>query len=423
MKTLTSLIGLLTISSIATAQTVTFEQIPGTTGALDMSSNGRFVVGGLNGGGTYLWDRQLDIMTTLPAAGLDAVGVSENGKFIVGDILNPEGDGSEVAGRWSQTTNMWEGLGYLPNALQCPSRSNSYEVSANGSKVVGLSWDGCSGRAFQWTNGTGMVELESLANGSNRASVVSADGSVIGGFAQGTFSRTPAIWDGTTTLGTLVGPDGPNAQGEVRGMSDDGSTLLGTVWLGVGVYYEAVTWTMGETGWEANRIGNGSIIEGWAGNAMDIADDGTIVGFDSLLGNRRAWIQPGGTGPIVLLQQYIEEHGGTVPEGVDLAVCRTISSDGSTIIGFSTFAGGWIVTIDPGPCAADITGPTPGEADGNVDALDFLLLIAQWGTPCVGSCEADITGPTPNTPDGNVDSLDFLLLIAQWGTPGNCPQP
>jgi hypothetical protein len=76
---------------------------------------------------------------------------------------------------------------------------------------------------------------------------------------------------------------------------------------------------------------------------------------------------------------------------------------------------------DCGSCAADLTGPGGlGSPDGNVDALDFLALIAQWGTPCVGSCEADFTGPTAGVPDGNVDSLDFLLLIAQWGNPGNC---
>ena len=28
-----------------------------------------------------------------------------------------------------------------------------------------------------------------------------------------------------------------------------------------------------------------------------------------------------------------------------------------------------------------------------VDALDFLALIAGWGSPCAGSCAADITGP------------------------------
>jgi hypothetical protein len=69
-------------------------------------------------------------------------------------------------------------------------------------------------------------------------------------------------------------------------------------------------------------------------------------------------------------------------------------------------------------CLADLTGPG-GAPDGNVDALDYLYLIAQWGTPCMGPCDADITGPAL-VPDGNVDALDFLLLIVQWGTPANC---
>jgi hypothetical protein len=79
------------------------------------------------------------------------------------------------------------------------------------------------------------------------------------------------------------------------------------------------------------------------------------------------------------------------------------------------------MTIAALGCAGDITGPGD-EPDGNVDALDFLALIAQWGTPCAGPCDADITGPGA-LPDGNVDSLDYLLLIAQWGTPAHCPAP
>jgi hypothetical protein len=70
-------------------------------------------------------------------------------------------------------------------------------------------------------------------------------------------------------------------------------------------------------------------------------------------------------------------------------------------------------------CSADIDGPGGGP-DGNVDAIDILLLISQWGTPCTGTCEADITG-AGGVPDGNVDALDYLELISQWGSPGNCP--
>jgi hypothetical protein len=75
----------------------------------------------------------------------------------------------------------------------------------------------------------------------------------------------------------------------------------------------------------------------------------------------------------------------------------------------------------PPTCPADITGPQAGVPDGNVDALDYLRMISQWGSPCGDPCDADITGPTKGVPDGNVDSLDFLQLIAQWGSPANCP--
>jgi hypothetical protein len=70
-------------------------------------------------------------------------------------------------------------------------------------------------------------------------------------------------------------------------------------------------------------------------------------------------------------------------------------------------------------CEADIDGPDEAP-DGNVDALDALLMISQWGDLCGGSCEADISGPTPLVPDGDVDAIDWLVLIAQWGSPGNC---
>jgi hypothetical protein len=71
------------------------------------------------------------------------------------------------------------------------------------------------------------------------------------------------------------------------------------------------------------------------------------------------------------------------------------------------------------PCDADITGPTPGERDGNVDVLDYLVLITEWGSPCTGGCLADITGPL-DEPDGVVDALDLLVMIAQWGSPADC---
>jgi hypothetical protein len=48
-------------------------------------------------------------------------------------------------------------------------------------------------------------------------------------------------------------------------------------------------------------------------------------------------------------------------------------------------------------------------ADGVVDALDFLAIVAQWGDcPPPSLCEADVNC------DGTIDALDYLAVIANW---------
>ncbi len=62
----------------------------------------------------------------------------------------------------------------------------------------------------------------------------------------------------------------------------------------------------------------------------------------------------------------------------------------------------------------DLSQACPGDADGNgvVDTVDFLGLLAAWGT---SDPDFDIA---PAGGDGNVDILDFLELLGHWG---NCP--
>lgn len=379
------------------SDTVTFQIMPGAQGANDMSPDGRFIVGStFPPERAYRLDTFTNEMLLLPLEAAAAVAVSDDGSAVIGDIIDPT-VGAAVAAIWTADSGVWTGLGYLPNALSCPSRSSAYELSADGSVVVGLSWDGCSGRGFRWTQETGMVELDPLANGGNRASVVSADGNVIGGFAQGTVNRTPAVWDGSAQ-GQLLDPPNGDAIGEVHGINAAGSILLGE-WNG-----QAVKWT-GEN-LDRTVIGGGSILPGWTGIAMNVADNGTIVGFDILAGNRRAWIQPNGTGPLIDLKSYIEANGGTVPPGVSLEVCQAISSDGRRIIGHSFATGAWMVTITPA-CVADID---PVGGNGVVDVFDLLALLAAWGP--TASNPADLDG------NGAVDVFDLLELLGNWGA---CP--
>lgn len=111
----------------------------------------------------------------------------------------------------------------MPGALSCPSRSTGYGISGDGTTVVGLSWIGCNARGFRWTAGTGMLELLNLAQGNNRASTISRDGTAMAGFARGTFNCTPAYWAADTTDYVL----NSSYEGEVYGFNNDGSVIVG----------------------------------------------------------------------------------------------------------------------------------------------------------------------------------------------------
>ena len=233
--------------------------------------------------------------------------MSDDGQIIFGAVPDPDDVTRTLAAIWRASTNTWEDIGYLPNALFCPTRSTAYELSADGSVGIGLSWDECDGMGFRWTDEDGMLPLESLGNGSNRASVVSADGSLIGGFAQGSSARTPALWNADGT-GILLDPPNGDVLGEVFGLSDDGSIVLCS-WNNV-----ASTWSPTDG---PVPIGAGSLLPGWRGIPLDIADNGMVVGFDIFPGgvNRRAWITDVETGELALLATVIADGGGNCSRG------------------------------------------------------------------------------------------------------------
>lgn len=375
------------LASQATAQvSATFEYIvdpntkyPGAS-ANDMSPNGQWIVGSLDSDGDgfgdigYRWDRVNDQFTIIDNGGgplLEAaVSVSDDGSVVLGSLPGAVDPAANTAAIWTDADG-WTDLGYLPNAGSCPSRSDGYELSADGTIAVGLSWDGCSGRGFRWTQETGMQELENMAFGGNRASILSSDGSLIAGFAQGVFSRTPTTWDGDTLTGTTLDPLA-EVQGEFMGMRDDGSVLLGSWYLGdADNTYDAAKVVDGVV----SRIAAGSALPGWAGTPMDIADNGTIVGFDRLLGNRRAWILPKGEGDIQSLVPWLNSLGADIPVNSRLEVIQAISADGQYIIGHSVSAGSWLITLDWGnTCIADFTD------DGVLDFFDISAFLSAYSS-------------------------------------------
>ncbi len=372
----------LAATSLASAQLVKFEFLDQSFNASDLTPDGKHVVGMLDGGGGYLWS-QADGYTDL--GGLGAVAVSDDGTIILGSIADEMAMDS-VAAIWTAEDG-WQSIGTLENPDVCGGGlSSPYDLSGDGSVAVGLGWqDGCNAYAFRWTPGNGMVAMELLGDGANRASAVSGDGNLLGGFAQGSFDRTPAIWSADGS-GQLLDPPNGDVRGEVAGISDDGTTLLGE-WNN-----KAFKLVEGE---EIELFG--TINRDWIGTAVDIADDGTIVGYDRLQLALLAWIRPNG-GPTVSLREYLMERGVMeLPPNLD--ACQAISANGNIIIGTNAFVGGWIVNL----CVPDIDG------DGQVAVTDLVAIIVAWGTD---DPSADLND------DGIVDVSDLVGVIVAWGP---CP--
>jgi hypothetical protein len=66
-----------------------------------------------------------------------------------------------------------------------------------------------------------------------------------------------------------------------------------------------------------------------------------------------------------------------------------------------------------------LKGPQmPGDVngDGNVNVIDLLAVISNWG-PCSNpnNCPADIAPPGPPQGDDQVNVQDLLMVISKWG--------
>jgi uncharacterized membrane protein len=322
--------------------------------ATDVTPDGKIVVGYATGGNGFVWKWKQDPSPTV-ITGAGIVGTSDDGTVFVGDTKNPVTNKLE-ASRWTQATG-WVRLGGLAGATGCDANlTNAYAISGDGNVVVGLAWGGaggpiCQASGFRWTQATGMQQLQLLASAGNRCSAISRDGSTMGGFAQGNFSRTPAYWDANLT-GFVVNA---NFLGEVFGFNNDGSKSVGTVNGGGG-----------STAYVRDRATGvitplGTLNSGWVGNATDISEDGNFIcGWDSLMLAGEAWLWTSTDG-IVSLQNRLIAAG--VPNVPALRAALACSDDGSVIVGGGAFSPGFIAEL---PMLVSYGAATPGCAGSPV---------------------------------------------------------
>jgi len=263
----------------------------------------------------------------------EALGVSADGAVVVGGSSSPLQPRGE-AFRWTASDGM-VGLGFLPGFP----RSLASAVSGDGSVVVGTSLLAGPGsvQAFRWTSGGGMVGLGDLVGGAFQSSAydISADGSVVVGQGDsGTFHEA-FLW---TSEGGMVGLGGkPSGAG---GVSDDGAVVVGFSGS------QAFRWTASE-----GMVGLGNPPSLVSSYAIDVSADGSVVvGFaaEPTTSVRRAFIWDASHG-MRLLQEVLVNDYELDPTGWTLSEATGISSDGLTIVGNGTNPSGqreaWIAVI------------------------------------------------------------------------------
>ncbi|MEX2141627.1 MAG: PEP-CTERM sorting domain-containing protein [Pirellulales bacterium] len=346
-----------------------------TSQAYDVSADGSVVVGtvrnvsnGINR--VFHWTAGQSLLN---GNGDFPVAVSADGRVVVGTHLTPTF--SLEAFRWT-VGGSFETLGLLPGAGS--TRSDAFDVSADGSVVVGVGSIGVNREAFRWTSETGFVTLGDLPGGpvDSGAFGISADGRVVVGQGNIATASQGFRWTEETGIVGIPFPPGGNS-GIARRVSVDGSVVVGVSAFpqpGGGSAFEAFRWTESE-----GMIGLGDLPGGLIfSDAKDVSQDGSvIVGVSNTpredgvpLDAAFYWTEQLG---MINLRDALIAGGATGLEGWWLFEARGVSADGLTVAGWGRHDGrmeAFVATV-PEPSTVVLT------MMGAVGAMVFFYFNAR----------------------------------------------
>ncbi len=250
-----------------------------------------------------------------------------------------------VAGSWTSAGGWHDEPDVFATGCDM-NRAGAWDVSADGTVMVGFAWNGCVPLAYRWvtsggaTTATALTQLGSTGTAMppvNRATVVSDDGHVAAGFAQTDMvDRWPAIWrdDGTSTMLPGMQLDAP---GEVLAINTDGSVVAG-VWN-----LEGFVWSQA-----GGVVSLGTLPGSLGGDTTTpnaVAAGGALVfGGSGSFGSTTAFVWTSTAGMLPLADQLVAA-GITLPGGYVLTNVIAASSDGTVILGNAMTPAGSTLTF------------------------------------------------------------------------------
>ena len=344
----------------------------GAGSALDVSADGNAVVGSVYDTGgkkrAFYWDSQRGMLNIADGNNSGTIGdvpeewavgsvgtllLSPNGTVAGGKITDLEG--IDRVFRWTPETrlvNLQEGSTWATGA------GDLVKISVDGSVFSGFVHDGTENRAYRWDQATGMINLSdgdgngvvgNVANewavGQSRPVVMSADGSVIGGWARDSDNvMRPWVWRDDLGMINIADKNGDqlydplegewaDSHGRVVTMSDDGTVVAGYA-LPTGGSNQAYRWT------EASGMVNidGAWAVGHSLTSLMSADGSVIVGrakADGTVYYPFRWDQTNG------MVNLADKDGNGIVDGTSTewatgsAKPQFMSTDGNIIAGYA----------------------------------------------------------------------------------------
>lgn len=337
--------------------------------------------------------------------------------FVIDDVLEPLGpaafgssiawdasfDGSVIGGQttcaalWTES-DLWVSLGQLPG------NGNEWAmgVSADGSVLVGES----NSEAFRWTEETGMVGIGYLdpIYDDSAATSVSADGTIIVGFADTSIGERAFAWTESTGMVELL-PEDPNSEISLAlDISANGEVIVGRA--GGSNLYEAVYWIDGEI----TPLGYLYPDHERSFASAVSADGAVIVGASRSDDEDRAFLWTAQTG-MVDLEVYLETEFELDLDDWVLEFADGISDDGYTITGSGINPAGqqetWVAYIGVAFERGNCNGIGIIDLPDAIYLLNFLFAGAV-SPPCLDACDIDDSGSF--SLGDPVALLDYLFL-------------
>lgn len=246
-----------------------------------VSADGSVVVG-LSTGGAFRWTAASGVVplnVSLPGGftASAATAVSADGSVVAGWAYSPA-SGEYQAFRWTADAGA-VGLGDLPGGIV---RSLANAISADGSTITGIGYSDAGQDAFRWTAATGIQSLGDLPGNYYPSTTpdlseglgISADGSVVVGYATDDTGTRAAFWDAAGTLHPIT----PGNMSSALAASTDGSLVLGGRSYGPSIVWDAAHGTRPLDSFLPDDFGLGSAIAGWTlEKAYGLSADGSVL--------------------------------------------------------------------------------------------------------------------------------------------------